>query len=69
VQLFDVPAQRHFDVVRSAPGNNIAHAAGKHEHLHLQQARHQTTAAINVRCLEGVELPALKVKHFNGRDL
>jgi hypothetical protein len=26
-------------------------------------------AAINVRCLDGVELEALKVKHFNGRAL
>ena len=29
----------------------------------------QETAAINVRCLEGVDLPGLKVKHFNGRAL
>jgi len=29
----------------------------------------QDTAAINVRCLEGVDVSALKVKHFNGRDL
>jgi hypothetical protein len=29
----------------------------------------QETAAINVRCLEGVDLSALKVKHFNGRQL
>jgi hypothetical protein len=26
-------------------------------------------AAINVRCLEGVEIEQLPVKHFNGRDL
>jgi hypothetical protein len=29
----------------------------------------QETAAINVRCLEGVDLSALKVQHFNGREL
>ena len=28
----------------------------------------QKTAAINVRCLEGIDLPALKVQYFNGRD-
>ena len=28
----------------------------------------QQMAAINVRCLEGVEIEALKVKHYNGRD-
>ena len=28
----------------------------------------QEMAAINVRCLEGVDLAALKVKHFNGRE-
>ena len=28
----------------------------------------QETAAINVRCLDGVDLSALKVKHFNGRE-
>ncbi|WP_313951326.1 GFA family protein [Accumulibacter sp.] len=26
-------------------------------------------AAINVRCLEGVDLPALPVKHYDGRSL
>ncbi|MFZ5755401.1 MAG: GFA family protein [Pseudomonadota bacterium] len=26
-------------------------------------------AAINVRCLEGVDLDALNVQHFNGRDI
>ena len=29
----------------------------------------QETAAINVRCLDGVDLSALKVKNFNGREL
>ncbi|WP_137893129.1 GFA family protein [Ramlibacter sp. 2FC] len=29
----------------------------------------QAMAAINVRCLEGVELESLRVKHFNGRAL
>jgi hypothetical protein len=29
----------------------------------------QEMAAINVRCLDGIDLPALKVQHFNGRDL
>lgn len=29
----------------------------------------QATAAINVRCLEGVDVSALKVKHYNGREL
>jgi len=29
----------------------------------------EETAAINVRCLEGVDLAALKIQHFNGRDL
>jgi hypothetical protein len=26
-------------------------------------------AAISVRCLEGVDLSSLKVRHFNGREL
>ena len=26
-------------------------------------------AAVNVRCLEGIEVEQLKVQHFNGRDL
>jgi hypothetical protein len=29
----------------------------------------QDTAAINVRCLEGVDVSALTVKHFDGRKL
>jgi hypothetical protein len=29
----------------------------------------QEMAAVNVRCLEGVDVSTLKVKHFNGRDL
>jgi hypothetical protein len=28
----------------------------------------KATAAINVRCLEGVDLSTLKINHFNGRD-
>lgn len=28
----------------------------------------QQMAAINVRCLEGVDIPALKVKHYDGRS-
>lgn len=27
------------------------------------------SAAVNARCLEGVDLAAIPVKHFNGRDL
>ena len=26
-------------------------------------------AAVNVRCLEGIELESIKVQHFNGREL
>ncbi len=29
----------------------------------------QDMAAINVRCLEGVDLSELKIKHFNGREI
>ena len=29
----------------------------------------QAMAAVNVRCLEGVEIEQLQVKHFNGREL
>jgi hypothetical protein len=29
----------------------------------------QEMAAINVRCLEDVDLSSLKIQHFNGRDL
>ena len=29
----------------------------------------EAMAAINVRCLDGIDVSALKVKHFNGRDL
>jgi len=26
-------------------------------------------AAVNVRCLEGIDIDALKVQHYNGRDI
>jgi hypothetical protein len=29
----------------------------------------QAMAAVNVRCLEGIDVATLAVKHFNGRDL
>ena len=29
----------------------------------------EAMAAVNVRCLEGVEVEQLEVKHYNGRDL
>jgi hypothetical protein len=36
---------------------------------HRAFERHgQEMAAINVRCLEGVDLSALQVQHFNGRE-
>lgn len=29
----------------------------------------QPTAAVNIRCLEGIDLEAIPVKHFDGRSL
>jgi Uncharacterized conserved protein len=29
----------------------------------------QPTAAINIRCLEGIDLESVPVKHFNGREM
>ena len=29
----------------------------------------QATAAINIRCLEGIDLESVPIKHFNGRAL
>jgi hypothetical protein len=29
----------------------------------------QATAAVNIRCLEGIDLETIPVKHFNGRSL
>lgn len=42
---------------------------GMHPYGEAVSPTGQDTAAINVRCLESVDVEALKVRHFNGRDL
>ena len=42
---------------------------GIHPYAEGVDPKGNKTIAINVRCLEGVDISALKVKHFNGRDI
>ena len=44
-------------------------ACGIHPFGEATSPNGQASAAINVRCVEGVDLSALTVKHFNGREL
>ncbi len=43
-------------------------ACGIHPYAESQNARGEPTVAINVRCLEGIELESIPVKHFDGRS-
>lgn len=51
----------------------IAHrfcpTCGIHPYGEAASPTGEQMAAVNVRCLEGVDIAALKVQHFNGRDL
>ncbi|MDB5802322.1 MAG: glutathione-dependent formaldehyde-activating [Rhodocyclales bacterium] len=44
-------------------------ACGIHTFGEATSPSGDAVAAINVRCLEGVDMSALKVQHFNGREL
>ncbi len=41
---------------------------GIHPFGEAPSPRGEQMAAINVRCLEGVDISALKIKHYDGRD-
>jgi len=42
---------------------------GIHPFAEAKDAKGNPTAAVNVRCLEDIDLEAIPVKHFNGRAL
>jgi hypothetical protein len=42
---------------------------GMHPYGEGTDPKGHTMAAINIRCLEGIELDAIPVQHFNGRDV
>lgn len=44
-------------------------SCGIHPYAEGVDPKGNRMAAINLRCIEGVELDALPVKHFNGRDM
>lgn len=44
-------------------------ACGIHPYAEAKDPRGKRMAAINVRCLEGIDLAAVPVKEFNGRAL
>jgi hypothetical protein len=44
-------------------------ACGIHPYAEGTDPEGRRTAAVNVRCLEGVDLDALPVRHFDGRSL
>ena len=41
---------------------------GIHPYAEATDAKGNPTAAINLRCLEGIDLEAIPVKHFDGRS-
>jgi len=41
---------------------------GIHPYAEASNAQGQPMAAINVRCIEGIDLDAVPVKHFDGRS-
>ena len=42
---------------------------GIHPFAEAKDRQGNDTAAVNVRCIEGIDIDSLKVKHFNGRAL
>jgi len=44
-------------------------ACGIHPYAEATDPKGRLTAAVNVRCLEGIDLASIPVKHFDGRSL
>ena len=44
-------------------------ACGIHPYAEATDPKGRLTAAVNVRCLEGIDLAAIPVKHFDGRSI
>jgi len=63
-------ASRVYEFNRHVIKHHFCPTCGIHP---LAEANHprtgKPTAAINVRCLEGIDLESLKIKKFNGRTL
>ncbi len=68
--LWFVPREK---LVLLTPAEDIAHhfcpTCGIHPFGEGVDPKGNAMAAINVRCLDNVDLSALSVKHFNGRAL
>jgi hypothetical protein len=44
-------------------------SGGIHPYAEATDAKGKPTAAVNIRCIEGIDLEKIPVKHFDGRSL
>jgi hypothetical protein len=54
---------------RHAIRHRFCPVCGMHPYGEGKDPKGNATAAINIRCLEGIDLAAIPVKHFDGRSL
>jgi hypothetical protein len=54
---------------RHAIRHRFCPVCGMHPYGEGKDPKGNLTAAINIRCLEGIDLAAIPVKHFDGRSL
>jgi len=49
--------------------HHFCQTCGIHPYAEAKDPKGNPTAAINIRCLEGIDLGSIPVKHFDGRSL
>lgn len=67
--LAGADAMRTYTFNRHAVRHRFCPDCGIHPFLEAEVSDGREMTAINVRCLEGVDLASLRVRHFDGRAL
>lgn len=62
-------ATRAYTFNKHAIQHRFCPACGIHTHGEAMDPKGTRTAAVNLRCVEGIELSSVKVKNFDGRAL
>ncbi len=65
----DEAAAATYEFNKHAIKHRFCTVCGIHPYAEGTDPKGNAMAAINVRCLEGIELDSIPVTHFNGRDL
>jgi hypothetical protein len=67
--LSDESASRVYEFNKHAIKHRFCPTCGIHPYADGSDPKGNKMAAINVRCIEGIDLDSVKVTHFDGRSL